>query len=151
MRNTFYLGGGNANSDDPFENDDMPFSIGFMHQRADSKLILGFDIAGEGTMIDSTWGMDDEPKQAMSYNFLFGGNMIDNGRFRADAALLVGLRESFADCADSHLGYQCYADTAPDTDYEGNFGAVLAVSIDRFTLGLRATGESTQILAGFRF
>ncbi|SIP99019.1 hypothetical protein SAMN05421641_102234 [Paracoccus thiocyanatus] len=151
LRNTFYIGAGAANDDGPLENDDTPFSFGFLHQRPDSKLILGFDIGREGTMLDSTWGMDDRPKQATSYNFLIGGNLMDNGRFRTDAALLLGVRESFADCADSYLGFQCYADEEPDTDYKGNFGAVVTLSVDKFTLGLRATGESTQILAGFRF
>lgn len=151
LRNTFYIGAGHADGDAPLENDDTPFSIGFMHQRADSKLILGFDIGREGTMLDSTWGMNDRPKQATSYNFLIGGNVMDNGRFRADAALLLGARESFADCPDSYLGYQCYADAEPDTDYKGNFGAVVTLSMQSFTIGLRATGESTQILAGFRF
>lgn len=102
-------------------------------------------------MLDSTWGMNERPKQATSYNFLIGGNVMDNGRFRADAALLLGARESFADCPDSYLGYQCYADAEPDTDYKGNFGAVVTLSMQSFTIGLRATGESTQILAGFRF
>ncbi|WP_415392214.1 hypothetical protein [Paracoccus sp. SJTW-4] len=61
------------------------------------------------------------------------------------------MREAAADCPDSYLGFQCYADTDPDTDYKGNFGGVLTVSVDRLTLGLRATGESTQMVAGFRF
>ncbi|CAM3247146.1 hypothetical protein SAMN04488021_10430 [Paracoccus aminovorans] len=151
LRNTFYIGAGRAESGDPLENDDTPWSIGFLHQRADSRLVLGFDIGREGTMIDSTWGLDERPKQATSYNLLIGGSLVDNGRFRTDAALLVGLRESFADCPDSYLGFQCYADRAPDTEYKGNFGAVLTLSVDRLALGLRATGESTQLVAGLRF
>lgn len=54
--------------------------------------------------------------------------MIDTGRYRVDAALLLKIRESFADCP-----------------------GVITLSMDRFTVGLRATGESTQILAGVRF
>lgn len=151
MRTTFYIGAGKANTDDAFDNDDTPFSIGVMHQMNSRKLVFGFDIGREGTVIDSTWGLDDEPKQAMSYNLLIGGNMIDTGRYRADAALLLGMRESFADCPDSYLGFQCYADSEPETDYKGNFGGVITLSVDGFTVGLRATGESTQVLAGFRF
>lgn len=151
LRNTFYLGAGSARTDGAFENDDTPFSIGFMHQLVNSKLVLGFDLGAEGTMLDSTWGRDNMPKQGTSYNILLGGNMMDNGRFRADAALLAGVRESAADCPDSYIGYQCYADTDPDLDYKGNFGGVLALSVDRLVLGLRATGKSTQIVAGFRF
>lgn len=151
FRNTFYLGAGHAKADGPFENDDTPFSVGFMHQPAGGKMVLGFDIGAEGTMLDSTWGQDSHPEQGTSLNFLIGRNLLDNGRFRADAALLVGVREAAADCPDSYLGFQCYADTDPDTDYKGNYGGVLAVSVDRLVLGLRATGESTQMVAGFRF
>lgn len=151
MRNSFYLGGGKARGDDPLENDDTPWSIGFMHQLDGRKLILGGDLGREGTMIDSTWGQNDTPTQATSFNFLLGGNMVETGGFRADAALLLGIRESFADCPDSSLGYQCWADTAPDTEYTGNVGGLLALSFDRVMVGLRATGESTQILGGFRF
>lgn len=150
-RNTFYIGGGNAKADGPFENDDTPLSIGFMHQLENRKLILGADIGREGTMLDSTWNMNEQVKQATSYNFLIGANLVEKSHFRADAALLIGVRESAADCAGSFLGFQCYADTEPDTDYKGNFGGVITLSYDRMTLGLRATGESTQILAGLRF
>lgn len=151
FRNTFYMGAGNAKANGPFENDDTPFSIGFMHQLAGSRMVLGFDLGSEGTMLDSTWGQDSQPEQGTSYNLLLGGNLLDSGRFRADAALLAGVREAAADCPDSYLGFQCYADRDPDTDYKGNFGGVLTVSVDRLTLGLRATGESTQMVAGFRF
>lgn len=151
MRNTFYLGAGSAKADGPFENDDMPFSIGFTHQVVNSKLVVGFDIAGEGTMLDSTWGRDERPKRGTSYNFLLGRNMVDSGRFRADAALLLGVRESAKDCPDSYLGWRCYADRDPETDYKGNFGGLLTFSFDKLTLGLRATGESAQMLAGLRF
>ena len=87
----------------------------------------------------------------MSVNLLVGANVIDNGRFKADAAFLVGFRDSSLDCPDSYLGYQCYADEAPTPTYKENLGAVITISFDRFTLGVRATGESTQVIAGLRF
>ncbi|CAM3695933.1 hypothetical protein [Paracoccus yeei] len=149
--NIFYIGAGRSNDDGPLDNDNTPFSLGFMHQSPNSRLILGFDIGREGTRLDSTWNRDQDPRQATSYNLLIGGNLFDNGRYRTDAALLLGARESFAECPDSYLGYQCYADQEPETEYKGNIGAVVTVSVDRFTVGLRATGESAQILAGFRF
>ncbi len=151
LRNAFYLAGGKARHDGPLEVDDTPFALGVTHQLQGRKLILGFDIGREGTMLDSTWGQDEALRQATSYNLLVGGNIVDNGRFRTDLALLLGARESFADCADSYLGYQCYADAEPETEYKGNFGALLTVSYDRLTVGLRATSESTQVLGGFRF
>ncbi|MTE00945.1 hypothetical protein GIY56_11630 [Paracoccus sp. YIM 132242] len=151
FQNTFYIGGGKARTDDAFDNDDTPFSLGFMHQLAGRKLILGGDLGQEGTMLDSTWGQDQAVEQATSYNLLAGANVVDNGRFRTDVALLLGVREDTKDCPRSYLGFQCYADSDPETDYKGNFGAVLTVSFDRLTLGVRATGESTQVLAGLRF
>ncbi|MFC0202479.1 hypothetical protein [Paracoccus rhizosphaerae] len=57
--------------------------------------------------------------------------------------MLVGIRKKTADCADSCLGYQCYADTDPETDYTGNLGAVLTMSYDRLMIGVRASSEST--------
>lgn len=151
MRNTFYVGGGQAITDDPLKNDDTPFSIGFMHRVAEKDLVLGFDLAGEGTKLDSTWGMDNNLSQGISFNLLVGANLIDTGRFRTEAALLVGLRQTSADCPDSYLGYQCYADFPPDVAYRANFGGVITMSFDKVLLGLRATGESTQLLAGIRF
>lgn len=148
-RNVIYGALGMAD-DDVLENDSMPFAIGFLHQRQSSNLVFGFDIAGEGTMLDSTWG-GEELRQAVSFNLLLGGNVAQSDRFRLDAAVLVGMRETFADCPDSYLGYQCYADTAPDTEYDVNFGALVGVSFDSVMLGLRATGESTQAVVGFRF
>lgn len=69
LRNTFYLGAGNAKADGPFENDDTPFSIGFMHQLAGSRMVLGFDLGAEGTMLDSTWGQDSQPEQELPTTF----------------------------------------------------------------------------------
>lgn len=151
MKNMFYIGGGSSRHDGAFENDDTPYSIGFMRQAENSKAVFGLDIGREGTMIDSTWGRDDALVQATSFNLLLGGNVYNSGKLRSDAAVLIGARESFVDCPDSNLGYKCYADREPETEYKGNFGAVLTVSYDRVALGVRATGESTQLLAGFRF
>ena len=128
----------------------MPFVVGFLHQPAASQFVFGFDFAGEGEMLDSTYG-GNEVRQALSYNLLLGSNLMRDGNFRVDAGVLLGLRESFADCPDSFLGYQCYADEAPDTEYDANFGAFIGVSFDGIMLGLRGTGESTQGLLGLRF
>ncbi len=151
MRNTFYVGGGKSTTTDSFANQNTPFAIGFTHQMAGRKTVLGFDLAGEGTSLDSTWGQTNQPVQAMSFNLVFGTNLIDDGRIRADAALLLGLRDSAADCPDSYLGYQCYADTDPTIEYQVNFGALVNVSFNKVSVGLRATGESTQVLFGIRF
>ncbi|NPD15302.1 hypothetical protein HOY34_08835 [Xinfangfangia sp. D13-10-4-6] len=150
-RTSLYFGLGGAKSASEFRDDSTPLSIGIMHQLAGRKLVLGADIGREGTLLDSTWGRDQAVKQATSYNLLIGANVIENSRFRTDAALLVGVREDTSDCAASYLGYQCWANTEPDTEYKGNFGAVVNVSFNKMSLGVRATGESTQVIAGFRF
>lgn len=148
---TIYVSGGQAITDDPLKNDSMPFAFGIMHQNPASKLIVGLDIGFEGTMIDSTYNQDEALSQGTSFNVLVGGNLIDNGGFKTDAALLLGMRQSVVDCPNSYLGYACYADTDPDYEYEANFGAVITVSMNKTVLGLRATGESTQLLLGLRF
>ena len=149
--NSFYFGGGVSNSTDEFDDDSMPYSIGFLHQSEGKKLLFGFDLAGEGTSIDSTYLMNQQPVQAMSFNLLVGQNLSDDGHFKVDAALLAGIRNTAADCPDSYLGFACYADEAPTIEYTVNYGAVLTVSYNNVLLGLRVTGESTQLLAGFRF
>lgn len=148
-RSVFYGGVGQA-SDEEFEVDATPWSVGVMTQAANSRFIIGADIAGEGTMLDSTWG-DNELRQARSFNLLVGGNIATNGTMRIDAGLLLGVRETFADCPPSYLGYQCYADTEPSVEYDANYGVIVGVSFDRTMLGVRATGESVQALVGVRF
>lgn len=143
-------GGLGSASNDEGNLDATPFVIGLMFQPAASDYVFGFDIAGEGAMLDSTWG-SNEWRQAMSYNFLIGGNLTRSDKFRVDAAVLVGFRETFSDCPDSYLGYQCYADEPPSTEYDLNYGALIGVSFDRVMVGVRATAESTQALLGFRF
>lgn len=148
-RSLIYGGVGQA-SDDEFEVDTLPWSLGFMLQPATSRFAFGFDIGGEGTKLDSTFGQDSL-KQARSYNLLLGGNVATTGDTRIDAGLLLGARETVQDCPDSFLGYQCYADEEPDTEYEVNYGVVVSVSYRRAMFGVRATGESVQALVGFRF
>ena len=149
--NLFYFGGGSADTTDPLKNDDTPFVIGFMHQPAGKSVVFGFDLAGEGTSIDSTYRQNKNLAQAISYNFLIGTNVVTTGRFKADVALLVGLRQAAADCPDSYLGYACYADTSPVIEYAGNIGAVVTMSFNNIAVGFRATDQSAQVLLGLRF
>lgn len=151
LRTTLYVASGSARADGPFENDDTPFAIGIMAQAPDNRLIFGADLGREGTFLDSTWRQNEAVKQGTSVNLLVGANLLDAGPWKAEAAALLGVRTASVDCADSYLGYQCYADTPPSTEYEANFGALVTVSYSRMTLGIRATGESTQIVAGLRF
>ncbi|MFQ1699254.1 hypothetical protein ACJ5NV_01530 [Loktanella agnita] len=146
----FYIGGGVNNESKVQEIDDTPFVIGMLAQLPNSGVLFGFDIAGEGEMLDSTYGSNGI-RQAFSFNVLFGGNLMDDGNTRIGASLLLGMRETFADCPDSYLGYQCYADREPDTDYDLNYGGLLSVSFDNLTIGVRATEVSTQAVVGLSF
>lgn len=148
---TVYVGGGQAITDDPSKNDSMPFAFGIMHQNPDTGFVVGLDFGFEGTMIDSTYRRDAALSQGTSFNVLVGGNLIDDGGFKTDAALLLGMRKSVVDCPDSYLGFACYAGADPDYQYQANFGAVITVSVNKTVIGLRATGESTQLLLGMRF
>ena len=54
-------------------------------------------------------------------------------------------------CPKSYLGYQCYADRDPDKEYTVNYGVMATYSYKRAVFGVRATGESVQLLIGTRF
>lgn len=145
-----YLGAGGAKTGNPEISDAMPFSLGYISHAAENT-ILGFDIAQEGTMLDSTWGQNSVVSSALSVNLIYGYKISDNGTSRLDIGGLLGIRQTFSDCPDSYIGYQCYADTAPQTDFTVNYGVVMTYSHNKIMLGLRATGESVQALIGTRF
>ena len=149
--NIFFLGTGPAEKGNSLKNSDTPYSVGYIRTTKASETVWGFDISGEGTMLDSTWGQNRALSQGTSYNFLYGRNLSKEATFRIDALILAGLREKVASCPSSYLGYQCYANTKPDTSYAGNIGAILAVSYQRITVGFRLTSESRQALVGLRF
>ena len=109
--NIFYIGFG-PSSDKQDENDETPWSIGFIHNSSSSNKVYGFDVAAEGTMLDSTYGGNDDLAQGFSYNFLYGFDISKNKDDRLSAGLILGFIEEEADCPDSYLGYQCYADEA---------------------------------------
>lgn len=149
--NVVYFGAGSSKSHEGLSGKKSAFSIGFMHTSDTSNGIFGLDFSREGTMLDSTYGQDQAVKQALSLNLLAGINVARFETGRVDVALLLGGRQKTSDCPESYLGYQCYADAEPDTRYTFNYGAVLAWSYRNVMLGVRATGESTQVLFGLRF
>lgn len=150
-KSVIYIGAGPAKSASPTVNGSTPMSIGFMTKVADSTMVWGLDLAGEGTMLDSTWGQSQLPARAMSYNLLLGNNITQNENSSFNVAVLAGMREATADCPASFLGYQCYANTTPTTNYVFNYGAVVTWSYKSLVLGVRATGASTQGLLGLSF
>ncbi len=101
-------------------------------------------------MLDSAYA-GDALRQALSLNALIGANVYKTSGIRTDASLNLGLRESFADCPDSFIGFQCYADQEPEVDYDFNYGALINFFFESVTLGIRATQVSTQAVLGFNF
>ena len=149
--NVFYVGVGSSSGGDD-ENDDIPWSLGILHNSPTSDKVYGFDISGEGTMLDSTYGGYDDLAQGFSVNFLYGFDISKYKNDKLSVGLIIGFIEEEQDCPDSYLGYQCYADQEPDTEYAFNGGGFLNYSVNRsLNLGLRATSNSTQLTIGFKF
>lgn len=131
---------------------DTPWSIG-AYFRSPDDLLLGVDLAGEGVSSDSTYGQGGAVGQGWSFNALIGRNLVDTGGFQIDAAFLVGAREDRTYCPEgqSFLGYQCYADSDSQSEYEINYGLVATVSFQSVMIGVRGTGESTQVILGLKY
>ena len=145
-----YLGLGGAKQANETTNGNSPLSLGIMYLRNEGTF-YGFDIAGEGTSLDSTYRRDKEPVQAFSYNLIIARNISKSDNKRFDGGLLLGFRQGAKDCPDSFIGYACYADTNPQIDYNVNYGAVLMYSFEKVSFGLRVTDASVQFLIGRKF
>ncbi|MFN7003739.1 MAG: hypothetical protein ACK4NW_09960 [Roseinatronobacter sp.] len=151
MSSTIYAGVGSSFNEGDRESDATPLTLGFTHQPVGGQVVWGFDIAREGTKYDSTSWQNASVRSALSFNLIVGRNFADSGSMKFDAGLLLGIREAAEDCPGSYLGFRCYANGAPSTDYKFNGGVLATVSFDRFVVGLRATSESGQVVAGMRF
>ena len=152
----FYIGLGKSDHSDII--DEEPWSVGLIVRDEDS--FYGIDIGGEGVMIEQSRNYDntysvDSIDQAISVNLLAGLKVTEKSKFRLDLGLLAGIIEQSSECPSSYGSYQCYYSSVYDnrTDYEYtfNYGLVLHATYDRVTFGLRASGESTQILLGLNF
>lgn len=149
-----YFGAGHSQPDSRFKSSSAPFSVGAISlKEGEAGFFAGVDIAGEGTVLDSTYNYSKKPRQAASLNLIVGTNMGKWEKSRLDVGLLLGIRQYTKDCSNSPLsrsliGYQCYADTVPSTDYRGNVGGVAFYSYNHFAFGVRVTGESKQIVLG---
>ena len=149
--NSLYLGVGSADDSNPYESDDTPWALGWVHHSAGSTASWGVDIAGEGTMLDSTYNNDNAIKQAISLNFIGATNLSRTPYWRVDLGVLAGFRQTAQECPDSYLGFQCYADEPPDTEYSFNYGGVLYIGYKSLSIGFRATGESNMMTVGLTF
>mgnify|MGYP001157389728 CR=1 FL=1 len=152
----FYIGLGNSDNTDIV--DDEPWSVGLVIR--DENSFFGFDIGGEGIMIEQSRNYDntysvDSAEQAMSFNVLAGLKVTENNKFRLDLGLIAGILEKSSECPSSYGSYQCYYssvyDNRADYDYTFNYGLTIHATYNRITFGVRATGESTQMLFGINF
>lgn len=117
--------------------------------------LWGADLAGEGYSLDSTYGQNEATESALSLNLLWGKQISRNFSLLG----LIGVRDETSECQQqSFLGFQCYADEDPEVSYTVNYGvhAIYTVSSyqlfrKEFSLGLRVTGESTQLTLGFTY
>ena len=152
----FYIGLGKSDNSDLLNEE--PWSVGIVIR--DKEGFLGFDIGGEGIMIEKSRNYDNtysaiSTDQATSFNFLAGLKVTEQPKFRLDLGILAGVIEQSSECPSSYGSYQCYYSSAYDnrTDYEYtfNYGLVLYANYQRTMFGIRATGESTQLLFGINF
>ena len=82
--NSLFLGIGSADESNPYESDDTPWALGWVHHSAGSNASWGIDIAGEGTMLDSTYDNNDAIKQALSFNIIGATNLTRAPDWRVD-------------------------------------------------------------------
>ena len=152
----FYIGLGNSNEKEII--DDEPWSVGLVIRDIDS--FYGFDIGGEGIMIEQSRNYNnsytvESTEQALSFNILAGLKVTEIEKLRIDMGLLAGIIEKSSECPSSYGSYQCYYSSTynnrADYEYTFNYGLVLHATYDRITLGVRSTGESTQVLLGINF
>lgn len=116
------------------------------------KLVLGMDVGKEGTKLDSTYGRLNEPQSSTSFNLLAGYKLAQVGALNIDGAAILGFREESESCVQqSYVGYQCYANSEPETTYVANYGVAVFASYQQLMVGVRVTDASTQALFGFKF
>lgn len=152
-RNVLFVGVGHTLwRPDSTRSDQIPWSIGYLHST--SSFFVGFDFAGEGTMLDNTTGKNNEVHQGLSLNLLAGKNIPLGANARIGVGILAGARMTGKSCAgigNSYLGFQCYADQDPAEEYALNYGAVLHLTVRRVLFGARVSGESVQGMLGVAF
>ena len=152
----FYIGLGKA--DDSAIVSEEPWSVGVVVRDQDS--FFGFDIGGEGIKIEQSRNSDNtysvnSTDQATSFNILAGLKVTETSDFRLDLGLIAGIIEQSSECPSSYGSYQCYYSSIyndrADYEYTFNYGLALHSTYNRITFGIRATGESTQLLFGINF
>ena len=163
--NIFYVGTGTSKAGSQSISNTAPVTLGYVRQSKATATVWGVDISGEGSVPNSTWGQRIDPSSGnnalkkptsfnfftTSINFMVGKAIGESQVSRFDVALIAGVREKSTDCQATSLGYQCLANSSPNTTRELNYGAVVTWTYQKIMFGARATGESNQLLIGIRF
>ncbi|PFG54624.1 hypothetical protein ATG98_3903 [Marinobacter sp. LV10R520-4] len=150
-KHTIYAGVGPAPDGDEKENDDKPWSLGYLYSPESIRIFVGMDLALEGTSLDNTSRKVDSVDQGFSVNLVIGPRFRLNDEWGAGVGALMGARESGRSCPDSYLGYQCYADEKPEMDFKFNYGALLLLTYKNAIIGTRLAVESSQLIVGVTF
>ena len=133
---------------------DMSFSIGYIRSGSMDKPIFGIDIAAEGSRIDKTGGdffyTPSKEEHGYSINALIGHEfrLVKNGKLQTLALIGVRSVETICPSGQSTLGFQCFADEDPRSKYKANWGSMIVYKREKWSFGVRATGESTQLIIG---
>ena len=144
----FYIGAGQAMDEDSATQ--TPVSLGALMPTG-AGWMIGFDIAREGTTIDTTYNRTEEDPST-SYNLIVGTELFNSDRVSVSAGVLAGFLNDETNCnRQSFIGERCYAGEDPEESFTGNLGGLLYASWGPQAVGLRITDESAQIFAGFGF
>ena len=68
----FYIGVSSAEKGNSLKNSTSPFVVGYLRMVDSSDNFWGFDITGEGTMLESSWNQSGALNQEVSYNAIAG-------------------------------------------------------------------------------
>ena len=111
---------------------------------------LGFDFGIEGEREDQT-GWNESTEDGWSFNLLLGLKTLKSEKWEVIPFGLVGVRTYKTTCptGPSYIGFRCYADFEPEQHWKGNYGGGVVLRIGRFSVGIRATGESTTGIIGW--
>lgn len=147
-KNMFYLGIGNTNESGIDICTEKPWAVGWYILRNSKSLSYGFDVSGEGTMIDSKGYNYNTTSQGKSVNFIVLKNFQEKEKSKTYFGALVGIRNTVEDCPASYIGYECYANQTPHTESEANIGLVFNYIQDNLSIGARVTTKSTMLTLG---
>ena len=151
---TIFAGAGGKNSDTEWP----ALVVGAVFEHLEKGYTWGFDIAMEGSLLDSTgnsgWSDDikEKIKPSFSFNLLAGFPVYKGRNWRVNAMVLGGIIQTEITCPPSYLEFRCYADEDPEVSYALQAGGMASFHHKKgLHLGIRVTQASTQITFGRMF